>query len=153
MLQKNRQRRGKKQTFRSPFSPIIPVGSKAKQAQCAKGYQYQNWQNMTIPTIALVFLVPALLCKLIVTFLPPASINPCPIAAPNLAIGSSCLSETNLAYSARIEARELDVASDCSTRTIPKATKAPCRTKSTLSLVIGSRMAMASLKSNEHRPS
>ena len=58
----------------------MPVGSNAKQAQCASGYQYQNWQNMTIPTIALVFLLPAQPCRLIMTFWPPASMKPCPRA-------------------------------------------------------------------------
>jgi hypothetical protein len=46
-----------KLTLRSAFRPIIPVGLKAKQAQCTNEYQY--WQNKTIPTIALVFLLPA----------------------------------------------------------------------------------------------
>lgn len=131
-------------TFKSPFRPIIPVGSNAKQAQCASGYQYQNWQNITIPTMALVFLLPARLCRLMVTFLPPASINPWPMAAPNRAMGSSCLSETTFVYKALVDARDGEDASDCWTRIIPRATKAPCRTKSTLSLVMGSRISTAS---------
>jgi len=47
-----------KLTLRSAFRPIIPVGLKAKQAQSVNEYQYQNWQNKTIPTIALVFFLP-----------------------------------------------------------------------------------------------
>ena len=123
---------------------MIAVGLKAKHAQWARGYQYQNWQKSAIPTMALVFLLPALLCKLIVTFLPPASIKPWPSAAPNLAIGSSCLSETILVYKDRMETIEDEAASDCWTNIIPSATNAPWRTKSTLSLVIGSRISTAS---------
>ncbi len=83
--------------LRSSVKPIIPVGWNARLAQWARGYQYQNWQNITIPTIALVFPVPALLCKLMVTLRPPASIKLWPRAAPKRAIGSSCLSPTSLA--------------------------------------------------------
>ena len=132
------------QTLSSPLTPMIAVGLKAKHAQCARGYQYQNWQNRAIPTMALVFLLPALLCRLIVTFLPPASIRPWPSAAPNLAIGSSCLSKAILVYNDRIETIEDEETSDCWTRIIPSAMNAPWRTKSTLSLVIGSRISTAS---------
>ena len=123
---------------------MIPVGSNAKHAQCARGYQYQNWQNIAIPTIALVFFVPARLCRLIVTFRPPASIKLWPRTAPNRAMGSSCLSAIILAYRARVGTMEGDDASDCWTRTMPRAMNAPWRTKSTLSLVMGSRISTAS---------
>lgn len=43
-------------------------------------------------------------------------------------------------------ARDGDDASDCSTRIIPNEMRAPWRTKSTLSLVIGSRISTASCK-------
>lgn len=66
-------------------------------------------------------------------------------------MGSSCLSETIFAYSARVEAREGEDASDCSTRIIPSAMRAPCRTKSTLSRVMGSRISTASCVSRELR--
>jgi hypothetical protein len=91
-------------TLRSPVNPMMPVGSNARHAQCASGYQYQNCAKSVMPMIAAVFLLPARLCKLIVTFRPPASISPCPSAAPNRAIGSSCLSATILAYRARVVA-------------------------------------------------
>lgn len=105
--------------------PMIAVGSNARHAQCARGYQYQNWQNSTIPTMAFVFRLPARLCRLIVTLRPPASIKPCPRAAPNRAMGSSCLSAMIFAYNARVEDRDGVDASDCSTRIIPRAMRAP----------------------------
>ena len=43
-----------------------------------------------------------------------------------------------------LEERDGVDASDCSTRIIPRAMRAPWRTKSTLSLVIGSKMSTAS---------
>lgn len=131
-------------TCKVPSKPMIAVGSKARHAQWANGYQYQNWQNNTMPTMAFVLRLPALLCKLMVTLRPPASIRPCPKAAPKRAIGSSCLSATIFAYKARVDASDGVDASDCSTRTIPSAMKAPWRTKSTLSLVIGSKISTAS---------
>ena len=90
-----------KLTLRSAFRPIIPIGSKAKQVQC-NGYQYQNWQNKTIPMIALVFFLPTWLWRLIVMLWPPALMNPWSRVALKQAMGSSCLSETTLLYRARV---------------------------------------------------
>ena len=43
---------------------------------------------------------------------PLVSIKPCPMAAPNHAMGSSCLTDTILVYSVRVEDIEGDEASD-----------------------------------------
>lgn len=58
--------------------------------------------------IALVLALPAGLCKVMVTFLPLASMKRCPIAALNHAIGSSCLLEMTFVYLARAEASDGD---------------------------------------------
>ena len=66
-----------------------------------------------MPTIALIFPLPLPLMSEMLTFRPPASIKPWPSAAPNRAIGSSCLSEMILWYSERVVEREGEDASDC----------------------------------------
>lgn len=73
--------------FKSLLRPIMPVGLNAKHAQCTSGHQYQNWQNITMLTMVLVFLLPTQLCRLIVTFWPSALMKPWPSAAPKCAMG------------------------------------------------------------------
>ena len=76
-----------------------------------------------------------------VTFRPPASMMPCAMMAPILVIVTSRSSWMWFISLLRKGARDC---SDCSTITMAMAMSAPCCTKSTASVSMGSRSATAS---------
>mmetsp|Transcript_24881 Transcript_24881/g.62011 ORF Transcript_24881/g.62011 Transcript_24881/m.62011 type:complete len:237 (-) Transcript_24881:1185-1895(-) len=128
--------------FSCASRPMNAVGTKVRLTKYASGDQYQYCVKTSMDTTAVMRGNPERARKPMVTLRPPASTMPCAMSAPILVIVTSRSSIMWLPRRLRKGAR---LASLCSTMTMAVAMSAPCCTKSTASVSIGSSSATASL--------
>mmetsp|Transcript_13371 Transcript_13371/g.46277 ORF Transcript_13371/g.46277 Transcript_13371/m.46277 type:complete len:253 (-) Transcript_13371:147-905(-) len=128
--------------FRSLFRPMKHVGDSGSERKYDSGYQYQYWTNTAMPTTLDMRKTPDLDRRLMAQLRPPESSMPAAMMAPILHMASSCLSPMSLSSVLRNGPTRL---SGCCISTRDVAISAPCRTKSTASVVSGSSIETASL--------
>ncbi len=131
---------------RSSFRPINAMVEKVRLRKWMRGYQNQNWLNTAIPTMAFIRSCPVRDRNMIPTLHPPALSIPCARIAPILVIVSSCLLLIVASTCFLNLHNRGSQASVVCNKTIDMPRRAPCRTKSTLSVMRGSSKEIALLE-------